>query len=108
MRRSSLPDKNIPVALFDCIIDNLIDNALRKRQSEPGITISVEIQPEPLRLIACDSGDPIPENIAENLLRGAVVSETWSGDRTVPGRAVGRTTGLSADVDQQSAWKGVL
>ena len=75
----SLPDKNIPAALFDCIIDNLIDNALRKRQSEPGITISVEIQPEPLRLIVCDSGDPIPENIAANLLRGVVVSENGLG-----------------------------
>jgi signal transduction histidine kinase len=77
--QGSLPDKNIPVALFDCIIDNLIDNAVRKRQSEPGITISVEIQPYPLRLIACDSGDPVPENITENLLRGAVVSGNGLG-----------------------------
>jgi signal transduction histidine kinase len=75
----SLPDKNIPSALFDCIIDNLIDNALRKRQSEPGITVSVEIQPEPLRLIVCDSGEPMPENIAANLLRGVVVSENGLG-----------------------------
>ena len=75
----NLPDKNIPVALFDCIIDNLIDNAVRKRQSEPGITISIEIQPDPLRMIACDSGDPVPENITENLLRGAVVSGNGLG-----------------------------
>jgi signal transduction histidine kinase len=74
-----LPDKQIPVALFDCIIDNLINNAVRKRQSEPGISISVEIQPEPLRLIACDSGDPVPEKITANLLRGAVVSEHGLG-----------------------------
>ncbi len=75
----TLPDEQIPAPLFDCIIDNLIDNALRKRQSEPGITISIEIQPEPLRLIACDSGYPIPQNIAANLLRGAVVSENGLG-----------------------------
>ena len=75
----SLPDKQIPAPLFDCIIDNLIDNALRKRQSEPGITISVEIQPEPLRLITCDNGQPVPESIAANLLRGAVVSENGLG-----------------------------
>jgi signal transduction histidine kinase len=75
----SLPDKQISAPLFDCIIDNLIDNALRKRQSEPGITVSVEIQPEPLRLSACDSGQPVPENIAANLLRGAVVSENGLG-----------------------------
>lgn len=75
----NLPDMNIPVALFDCVIDNLIDNAFRKRQSEPDITISVAIQPEPLRLIACDSGSPVPENVVANLLRGAVVSENGLG-----------------------------
>jgi signal transduction histidine kinase len=74
-----LPGKNIPSALFDCIIDNLIDNALRKRQSEPDIIVSVEIQPEPPRLIVCDSGAVVPENIAVNLLRGVVVSENGLG-----------------------------
>lgn len=74
-----LPDKNIPAALFDCVIDNLLDNVLKKRQSAPDIDISVEIQPEPLRLMVCDSGDPIPEAIARNLLRGVVVSENGLG-----------------------------
>jgi len=27
----SLPDSGIPAALFDCVIDNLIDNMLKKR-----------------------------------------------------------------------------
>ena len=75
----SLPDRQIPAPLFDCIFDNLIDNALRKRQSEPDITISIEIRSEPLRLIVCDSGSPMPQNIAANLLRGAVVSENGLG-----------------------------
>jgi signal transduction histidine kinase len=74
-----LPDKNIPAALFDCVIDNLIDNVLSKRQSEPAITLSVEIQSEPLRLTVCDNGDLIPERIAANLLRGIVVSEQGLG-----------------------------
>lgn len=74
-----LPDDDIPAPLFDCIADNLIDNALRKRQSEPGITISIEIRPEPLRLTACDSGSPVPQNIAANLLRGAIASENGLG-----------------------------
>lgn len=75
----SLPDKSIPAALFDCIFDNLIDNALRKRQSDPGITISVEIRSEPVCLAVCDNGDPLPENIAANILRGVVVSENGLG-----------------------------
>lgn len=74
-----LPGKNIPSALFDCIVDNLLDNALRKRQSEPGITVTVEIQPDPLRLTVCDSGAAVPEKTAINLMRGVVVSEQGLG-----------------------------
>lgn len=74
-----LPDKNIPAALFDCVIDNLIDNALKKRQAEPGIGIFVEIDPEPLRLIVCDSGAPIADAVAAKLLRAAVVSGSGLG-----------------------------
>ncbi len=74
-----LQDKKIPAALFDCVIDNLLDNALKKRQSEPDITITVEIQPEPLRLTVCDSGTPMPENIVTNLLRNIVASESGLG-----------------------------
>ena len=74
-----LPEKNIPIALFDCVVDNLIDNALRKRQTEPDIAISVEIRLEPLIITVCDSGDAIPESIAGKLLRGAIVSEYGFG-----------------------------
>lgn len=75
----SLPDKSIPAALFDCIIDNMIDNVLRKRQAEPGISIFVEIDPEPIRLIVCDNGTPIDEAVAARLLRSAVISENGLG-----------------------------
>jgi len=75
----SLPDKNIPVALFDCIIDNLIDNVMKKRQADPEVAIFVKIQPEPVSLTVCDNGDPIPEKIAANLLRGVVASESGLG-----------------------------
>lgn len=75
----NLPGRYIPVALFDCVIDNLIDNVLRKRQSEPDIGIFVEIDPEPLRLIVCDSGTPVPEAVVAKLLRAAVVSENGLG-----------------------------
>ena len=74
-----LPDKHIPAALFDCVIDNLLDNVLKKRQTDPDMDISVEIQPEPLRLVVCDSGVPIPEAINAKLLHSAVVSENGLG-----------------------------
>lgn len=73
------PDKKIPAALFDCVVDNLIDNALRKRQSDAEISVSVEIDPESLRLIVCDSGAAIPDAIATRLTHAAVVSQNGLG-----------------------------
>jgi signal transduction histidine kinase len=69
-----LPSQNIPATLFDCVLDNLLDNALSKRQAGGNIAISVEIRTEPLRIAVCDSGEPIPESITANLLRGIVIS----------------------------------
>ena len=74
-----LPDNIIPAALFDCVVDNLIDNALRKRQTEPDITISVEIQLKPVRITVCDSGVALPESLAAKLLRDVIVSEHGFG-----------------------------
>ena len=75
----NLPDKNIPAAMFDCVMDNLLDNVLKKRQSETGISLSVEIGTEPIRITVCDDGAPIPETITATLLRGVVVSENGLG-----------------------------
>ena len=75
----TLPPQKIPGALYDCVLDNLLDNAVKKRQSYPGIAIYVEIQTEPLRLLVCDSGTPVPESITTNLLRNAVASENGLG-----------------------------
>jgi signal transduction histidine kinase len=93
-----LGDLNIPSALFDCVLDNLLDNAVRKRQHEAHIGITVTIQLEPsrqtaysvaadkakagseaptgpvVRITVCDSGAPVEEAIAANLLRAVVVS----------------------------------
>jgi signal transduction histidine kinase len=74
-----LPDKKIPAALFDCVIDNLLDNVLKKRQTDPDMDIFVEIQPEPLRIVVCDNGVPIPEAIVAKLLYSVIVSENGFG-----------------------------
>lgn len=76
---SGLPDSKISAPMFDCVVDNLLDNALKKRQSEPNITISVEIRAEPLCLSVCDDGAPIPENVAASVLRSVVASENGLG-----------------------------
>jgi signal transduction histidine kinase len=75
----ALPDMKIPSALFDCVIDNLVDNATRKLQSDPGVVISIELQLEPLRLTVCDTGEAASQSIAVNLMRGVVASENGLG-----------------------------
>jgi signal transduction histidine kinase len=103
-----IPDKKIPAALFDCVLDNLLDNALRKRQFQPDIFIKVELHigHEGASLLAirflreqarsykrqfgsesaaelfisvCDSGQPIPESSLPNLLHAVVVSKQGLG-----------------------------
>ncbi len=74
-----LPSIDIPSALFDCAADNLLDNVVRKRQSEPGIKLIVEVQLEPLCLSVTDSGTPVADNIAKKLMQGVVVSEGGLG-----------------------------
>ncbi len=79
MDTAELVDKKVPGALFDCVIDNLLDNVIRKRQAEPDIFISVGIQADPLRLVVCDNGTAIPESVLAVLLHGVVVSENGLG-----------------------------
>jgi hypothetical protein len=70
---------SIPVALFDCAADNLIDNANNKRLREPGITVTVALTCEPFSLSICDSGSAIPSAIAHQLLNTIVPSEDGMG-----------------------------
>jgi len=74
-----IPDRKIPAALFDCVVDNLLDNALRKRQTEHDISIFVKIDAEPLCVTVCDSGDAIPEAIAASLMHRVIASENGLG-----------------------------
>lgn len=74
-----LADQKIPAALFDCVVDNLLDNALKERQTGHGISISVGIGVNPLHVFVCDSGAAIPEVIAINLLRRVIISESGLG-----------------------------
>jgi signal transduction histidine kinase len=69
----------IPAALFDSVADNLIDNALAKRQRQPGIAVRVSLRAEPLRLAVCDEGGAIPAHLAEQLLHAIVPSENGLG-----------------------------
>jgi signal transduction histidine kinase len=69
----------IPIALFDSVADNLIDNACNKRLREPGINISVSLNANPFSLRISDSGSAIPAGVAQQLLNTVLQSEDGLG-----------------------------
>lgn len=74
-------DYLIPRDLFDRVAENLLENALRKRQSEPNITIRVDfrVTEQRISLHVTDTGSPAPPAIAETLFRGPIDSTSGYG-----------------------------
>ncbi|MDO8990311.1 MAG: ATP-binding protein [Sideroxyarcus sp.] len=69
----------VPIALFDCVADNLIDNAANKRMREPSITVTVTLVSEPFSLSISDTGSAIPSAVAHQLMNTIVSSEDGMG-----------------------------
>lgn len=67
----------LPGALFDRVAENLLQNALAKRQRHQGLEIAVEFAGETLKVR--DDGLCIPPALAESLLREPVGSEDGLG-----------------------------
>lgn len=74
-----LTDITVPSAMFDCVVDNLIDNALAKRQHQPGLSIRVMASANPPRIEVRDSGTAVPPHMARQLLNTVVRSENGLG-----------------------------
>jgi C4-dicarboxylate-specific signal transduction histidine kinase len=73
-------DTSLPQDLFDSVADNLLTNALRKRQREPGIAVEARLTLHPLvSLTVTDSGAPAPEHVARNLFLSPVASDFGLG-----------------------------
>jgi signal transduction histidine kinase len=65
----------VPVDLFDSVADNFLQNALAKRRSYPGLRIRAAFSADSgCTLTVCDSGDPLNEQIAQQLFAAPVPS----------------------------------
>ena len=68
----------LPHELFDSVADNLIQNALRKRQGQPDLRIRVQLHTAPVpTLMVCDTGSAAPAEVMEKLFRAPV--STYDG-----------------------------
>ncbi len=76
----ALDETSLPQDLFDSVVDNLLTNALRKRQRETGVAVEVRLELHPLiSLTVTDSGEPAPEHVARNLFLSPVSSDFGLG-----------------------------
>jgi hypothetical protein len=71
------PDQRLPGALYTTVAENLVANALQKRQAEPGIHIVLRLGGE--RLSVEDSGSAIAATLKDDLLQAPVPSANGLG-----------------------------
>ena len=73
-------ERKIPATLFNSAAENLIQNALIKKQGTPALRIDVEFEAgERVRLRVSDDGRAISEEAARVLFRAPVASQTGLG-----------------------------
>ncbi len=71
----------IPFDLFDSVIENLLENANFKGQTDPEmkITISLMTEEDKVKLSVCDSGEAIVDEVAEKILDQPLDSNSGLG-----------------------------
>lgn len=75
-------DPLIPADLFDSVVENLLENIRKKIRVESGLKTIITICSAPnedISLLVSDNGKHIPEDIAKDLLKGPVKSESGLG-----------------------------
>ena len=73
------PEVLVPSALFDSVADNLLHNALLKRQSESELRVHVALADDASLLSVCDSGSAIRDDVLADLLHAPLASESGLG-----------------------------
>ncbi len=70
----------VPRALFDSVADNLLQNALTKQKSQPGLRVRATLSGgDAAGLRVCDTGHAVPGGLAKSLLRAPVPSDNGLG-----------------------------
>lgn len=73
-------DGVIPATLFNSVAENLLENALAKKQDCPELKIRISVDPGALPGFAvCDDGAAIPDAVSADLFRSPVHSQTGLG-----------------------------
>jgi signal transduction histidine kinase len=79
---ASIPvDREVPTNLFETFIENTVENARAKREREPGLAISLDLEcgERGARLRLCDTGSAVPPAVVAKLFQEPVERTTGLG-----------------------------
>jgi len=95
---------DIPVDIYESIIENLLDNARSKRIVEPNIEITalLECRNSHIRLTVRDTGAAIPEHIAAQLFKTPIDSEDGFGIGLYQCQQQARNHGIELELYENS------
>lgn len=92
---------SVPTATFDCIADNLLQNALDKRNREPGIAIRLSLfWRNGICLEICDTGSAIRDEIAGAVLSSPVPSDNGLGVGLYQARQLAQQQGYRLEMQE--------
>lgn len=74
-------DTLIPEELFNSVVENLLENAIHKRQVDPDIviTVTLKIESDSIVLTVTDTGHAVAEKITKSILKEHVASDNGHG-----------------------------
>ena len=73
------PQAMLPTTLFDSVADNLLQNALTKKQVESALQIRVTLAADASVLRVCDDGSAVSDTVLGDLLQAPVASDSGLG-----------------------------
>ena len=90
----------LPRSLFDSVADNLMRNALAKRAADESVRVRVSLDcGERITLRVCDSGAPVPPELAATLLRAPVSSRNGLGIGLYQAARLAESSGYRLDLE---------
>jgi signal transduction histidine kinase len=94
----------LPVDLFDSVVENLINNAIRK-PSTGKVDVRLLFNSEIILLSVCDNGSPVESSIEENLFNQPVSSGSGMGIGLYQSTIMARAFNFELELSQNEAGK---
>jgi signal transduction histidine kinase len=98
-------DVEIPVDVFNTVIENLLENARSKRIREPSLNIVVNLsnKNDHLQLTVTDTGNAINENIAQQLFKEVISSHDGFGIGLYQSYELAKNNGYNLTIDDNTS-----